>query len=146
MNFRGMLRRIAGAGLALAAVGAVLMSPVTATAAPADAGPASITADPSEPWDLVYGATKAFGTVRWHARSVDVDFTLKASYCRRLYVTPYDANYKEYPSRSTSLHCDTTKTGTLNLVVDIPGGPAHVIACLQDGADDWLTCEQYDRP
>jgi hypothetical protein len=138
MEFRGMLRRIAGAGVVLAAVGTVLIAPVSASA--------SVAADPSEPWDLVYGASKAFGTVRWHQRSVDIDYTLKASYCRRLYVTPYDANYKEYKSRSTSLHCNDTTSDTLNLVVDVAGGPAHVIACLQDEKDNWLTCEQYDRP
>lgn len=138
MEFKSTLRRIAGAGAALAAVGAVLIAPASATA--------SVAADPSAPWDLVYGATQASGTVRWHQRSVDIDYTLKASYCRRLYVTPYDANYTEYPSRSTSLHCNDTTSGTLNLSVDIAGGPAHVIVCLQDGEDDWLVCEQYDRP
>jgi hypothetical protein len=76
-------------GVALAAVGTVLIAPASA----------SVAADPSAPWDLVYGATQASGTVRWHQRSVD-----------------------------------------------IAGGPAHVIVCLQDGADDWLVCEQYDRP
>jgi Ricin-type beta-trefoil lectin domain len=35
MEFKGMLRRIAGAGVALAAVGAMLIAPVSATAAPA---------------------------------------------------------------------------------------------------------------
>jgi ricin-type beta-trefoil lectin protein len=34
MEFKGMLRRIAGAGVALAAVGAMLIAPVSASAAP----------------------------------------------------------------------------------------------------------------
>ena len=136
MEFKPTLRRVAGAGAALAAAGTMLIAPASA----------SVAADPSEPWDLVYGATQASGTVRWHQRSVDVDYTMKASYCRRLYVTPYDANYTEYPSRSTKLHCNNITSDTLNLTVDVAGGPAHVIACLQDENDKWLVCEQYDRP
>src|SRR5689334_10865271 len=36
MGFRGMLRRVAGAGAALAAVGAMLIAPVSASAVPDD--------------------------------------------------------------------------------------------------------------
>ncbi|MFD9733351.1 hypothetical protein [Umezawaea sp. NPDC059074] len=141
MEFKGMLRRVVGVGAALAAAGTMLMAPATAGAAPS-----SVAADPSTSWDLVYGATKASGTIRWHQRSADVDYTLKASYCRRLWATPYDANYKEYPSRSTGLRCDDTSSNTLNLVVNIPGGPAHVTLCLQNEDGNRLVCEQYDRP
>jgi len=143
MNFRGTLRRVAGAGLALAAVGAVLMAPATAGAAPT-----SVTADPSTPFELIYGATKASGTIRWHQRSADIDFTLKASYCRRFSAFVYDANGKEYPAggRSTSLHCDATKSDSWNIPVNVPGGPSYAHLCLQDENDRYLVCTRYDRP
>lgn len=141
MEFKSMLRRVAGAGAALAAVGAMLMAPASAGAAPA-----SVTADPSTPFDVIYGATIGSGTIRWHQRSVDVDYTLKASYCRRLYAFAYDRQGFERSKRSTSLHCNDVSSGSWNLPVDLAGGPGWVHICLANELDQYVVCEEYKVP
>jgi hypothetical protein len=141
MTFKGMARRVAGVGAALAAVGAMLIAPVSAGAAPVSA-----TADPSTSFEAVYGATIGSGTIRWHQRSVSVDYTLKASYCRRLYAFAYDRTGFERSKRSTSLHCDDTSSGTWTLPVDVAGGPGWVHICLADELDHFVVCTEYKVP
>ncbi|HUQ59439.1 hypothetical protein [Lentzea sp.] len=141
MTFKGMARRIAGVGAALAAVGAMLIAPGSAGAAPV-----SVTADPSTPFEVVYGATIGSGTIRWHQRSVDVDYTLKASYCRRLYAFAYDRTGFERSKRSTSLHCNDISSDSWNLPVDVAGGPGWVHICLADQDDHFVVCNEYKVP
>lgn len=135
--------------VAAVVAGLALVGAPVATAAPATAAPVTATADPSSPIDpiLRYGATYALGTLRWHQRSVDVDYSFKASYCRRLYAYAYDANWKRWPARSTSLHCNDVSTDTINVPVDIPGGPIYVDLCFKDETDTaHLACEGYVHP
>jgi hypothetical protein len=134
---------------AAAAVTAVVAATVLAGAPIATAAPATTTADPSSSIDpiLRYGATYALGKLRWHQRSVDVDYSFKASNCRRLYAWGYDASDKEWPPTSTSLHCNDVTTATINVVVDIAGGPRAVVLCFRDENDDHdLVCEGYAHP
>ncbi|WP_328647138.1 hypothetical protein OHS58_03760 [Amycolatopsis sp. NBC_00348] len=139
----GLPHRVkAAAGVTAAA--AVLTGAPAVIAAPA--ATAATAADPSSQFDVRYGATYGVGTIRWHQRSVDVDYSLKASYCRRLYAFAHDANGNERSRRSTSLHCNDVSSDTWNLPVDIPGGPHYVIICLADETDHYVSCEQYDRP
>ncbi|MEV7098792.1 hypothetical protein AB0M80_38765 [Amycolatopsis sp. NPDC051045] len=128
---------------------AVVAATVLGGAPIATAAPATTTADPSSSIDpiLRYGATYALGTLRWHQRSVDVDYSFKASNCRRLYAYGYDANGKEWPGRSTSLHCNDVSTDTMNVPVDIAGGAVAVVLCFRDETDKHdLVCEGYAHP
>ncbi|RSD10301.1 hypothetical protein [Amycolatopsis eburnea] len=128
--------------MAAVVAGAALVGAPVATAAPA-----TLSADPSNPIDpiLRYGATYALGTLRWHQRSVDVDYSFKASNCRRLYA--YDANWRRWPPRSTSLHCNDVTTDTINVPVDIAGGPIYVELCFKDETDTaHLAREGYAHP
>ncbi|GLY38825.1 hypothetical protein Amsp01_048490 [Amycolatopsis sp. NBRC 101858] len=93
-----------------------------------------------------YGASYGVRTIRWHQRSADVDYSLKASNCRRLYVFVYDANGTDHSRRSTSLHCNDVSSSTWNLTADLPGGPHYVVICLADELDHYVSCEQYNRP
>jgi len=134
---------------AYATVTAVVAATVLAGAPVATATPPTTTADPSSPIDpiLRYGATYALGKLRWHQRSVDVDYSFKASNCRRLYAWAYDANGNEWPPRSTSLHCNDVSTDTMNVPVDIAGGPRYVVLCFRDENDTYdLVCEGYAHP
>ncbi|MFF1615544.1 hypothetical protein ACFVYA_48100 [Amycolatopsis sp. NPDC058278] len=135
---------------AAAAVTAVVGATVLAGAPIATAAPATTTGDPSSSIDPVlrYGATYAAGMLRWHQRSVDVDYLFKASNCRRLYVYAYDADWKRWPARSTSLHCNDVTSSTINVPVDIAGGPRWVDLCFRDETDSeqQLACEGYPHP
>ncbi|MEU0881594.1 hypothetical protein ABZ345_23520 [Lentzea sp. NPDC005914] len=141
MEFKSMLRRVVGGAAVLAAVGAMLMVPGSAGAAPA-----SVTADPSTPFRVAYGATVGSGTIRWHQRSVDVDYTFKANYCRRLYAFAYDRQGFERSRRSTSLHCDDTSSDTWNLPVNLQGGPGWVHICIANDDDLYVVCDEYKVP
>ena len=138
MEVKSTLRRVAGAGAALATAGTMLMAPVSASA--------SVTGDPSTAFRVAYGATVGTGTIRWHQRSVDVDYTFKANYCRRLYAFAYDRQGFERSKRSTSLHCDDTSSGSWNLPVDVQGGPGWVHLCIADDNDHYVVCEEYKVP
>ncbi|MFS8104433.1 hypothetical protein LFM09_45735 [Lentzea alba] len=138
MEFKAMLRRVAGGVAAVSALGAMLIAPGSAGA--------SVTADPSTKFEVVYGATIGSGTIRWHQRSVDVDYTLKASYCRRLYAFAYDRQGFERSKRSTSLHCNDISSDTWNLPVDLAGGPGWVHICIANEADQYVKCEEYKVP
>ena len=59
-----------------------------------------------------------------------------------------DANWKRWPARSTSLHCNDVTSSTINVPVDIAGGPRWVDLCFRDETDSeqQLACEGYPHP
>lgn len=142
----GVPRRVKAAAAVAAAAVALTGAPAVIAAPVATAAPVAIAADPSSQFDVRYGATYGVGTIRWHQRSVDVDYSFKAGYCRRLYAFAHDANGNERARRSTSLHCDDVSSDTWNLPVDIVGGPRYVVICIADDDDKYVVCEQYNRP
>ena len=100
------------------------------------AAPSANAADPRTQFGkLEYGASYAVGYLRWHARSVDVDYSLKASYCRRLVVDGYDANGQWWGTAFSPLRCNTTYTDTMNVPTNTPGGAAYVRTRLVD--ENW---------
>lgn len=86
------------------------------------AAPSASAADPTTKFRLEYGASYAFGTLRWHQRSVDVDYSIKAHYCRQLKAFGFDTNGIERGHRESPLVCNFTDSGTRNVPVDVPGG------------------------
>ncbi|RDI31636.1 hypothetical protein [Lentzea flaviverrucosa] len=94
--------------------------------------PSAHAADPSTKFRLEYGASYAYGTLRWHQRSVDVDVTLHASYCRQLKAYPFDRNGVGHQPGWTPRVCNGTISGTISLPVNVPGGAAIVRLDLVD--------------
>jgi hypothetical protein len=94
--------------------------------------PSAHAADPSTKFRLEYGASYAYGTLWWHQRSVDVDVTLHASYCRQLKAYPFDRNGVGHTPGETPGVCNGTVSGTINLPVNVPGGAAIVRLDLVD--------------
>lgn len=91
------------------------------------AAPSANAADPRTQFGkLEYGASYAVGYLRWHARSVDVDYSIKASYCRRLVVESYDAGGYRWGIEASPLVCNMTYTNTMNVPANTPGGAAYV--------------------
>ncbi|WIX92459.1 hypothetical protein [Amycolatopsis sp. DG1A-15b] len=108
---------------------------VAAVATLVSAAPAAVAADPRTQFGpLRYGASYALGYLRWHARSVDVDYSIKAYGCRTLWAFGYDANGNlHYPPAQATV-CDTTDTETMNVPVDVPGGASRVLLQFDDDA------------
>ncbi|MFI6094946.1 hypothetical protein ACIA8G_05295 [Lentzea sp. NPDC051213] len=97
------------------------------------AAPSANAADPRTQFTkLEYGASYAVGYLRWHARSVDVDYSLKASYCRRLVVDAYNANSQFLGTGKSPLFCNYTDTKTVNVPSNQVGGAAYVRTYLLD--------------
>lgn len=82
----------------------------------------SANADPTTKFRLEYGASYAVGTLRWHQRSVDVDYSIKASYCRQLQAFGFDQNGNGRGYRESPVVCNSTDSDTRNVPVDVPGG------------------------
>lgn len=94
---------------------------VIATAATCTA-PSAGAADPTTKFRLEYGASYAVGTLRWHQRSVDVDYSIKAHYCRKLEAFGFDKDGIQRGYRESDLICDSTDSATRNLSANVPGG------------------------
>jgi hypothetical protein len=131
---------------AAAAVTAAVAATVLAGAPIATAAPAAPAADPSSEFHLEYGASYALGHVRWHQRSVDVDYSIKAYGCRQLVAYGYDANGAKRGSAYSAWVCDTTYTDTMNVPVDVAGGPAFVRFYFVDENNTTLDTKKYLHP
>jgi len=118
-----------------------------AVAALVSAAPAAVAADPRTQFGpLRYGASYALGYLRWHARSVDVDYSIKAYGCRTLWAFGYDGNgYLHYPPAHATV-CDTTDTETMNVPVDVPGGASRILLQFDDDAGITRDEEIQRRP
>ncbi|MFD8497850.1 hypothetical protein [Amycolatopsis sp. NPDC059657] len=96
------------------------------------AAPSAVAADPSTQFGpLRYGASYALGHIRWHLRSVDVDYSIKAYGCRTLWAFGYDRSGLPQGAASATV-CDRTYTGTMNVPVDVPGGASRVLLQFDD--------------
>jgi hypothetical protein len=84
--------------------------------------PSANAADPTTKFRLEYGASYAVGTLRWHQRSVDVDYSIKASYCRQLQAFGFDQSGNKRGYRESLVVCNSTDSDTRNVPVDVPGG------------------------
>ncbi|MFD8497849.1 hypothetical protein [Amycolatopsis sp. NPDC059657] len=94
------------------------------------AAPSAVAADPTLPFEIIKGTAHLQGTVRWHQRSVDVDYVLKTSSCLRVSITAYTASGVPGGTSTTSPLCNGTFSGTVN--VSAPGTPVSVRVCLSD--------------
>lgn len=131
-----MLNRTMAAAIAAASLATLVLTAPSANAA-----------DPRTQFKrLDYGASYAVGYLRWHARSVDVDYSLKASYCRRLVVDAYDANGQFLGSKGSPLYCNYTDTETMNVPSDQAGGAAYVRTYLLDERNYILDQDVENRP
>ncbi|MDT7784128.1 MAG: hypothetical protein QOF58_2547 [Pseudonocardiales bacterium] len=92
------------------------------------AAPPAQAADPRTQFEkLSYGASYAVGYIRWHARSIDVDYSIKAHGCRLLQATTYNTGGEPLRTNESGWVCDTTDTDTRNVGADVPGGAASVV-------------------
>ncbi|MGI5499276.1 hypothetical protein [Lentzea sp. CA-135723] len=108
------------------------MVAVAAIVASMFAAPAAHAADPSTKFRLDYGASYAVGTLRWHARSVDVDFSIKAGYCRELRPFAFDNSGREHRPPWWPGACNKVYSDTVNVPVDVVGGAFRVRLDLTD--------------
>ncbi|MEU4248336.1 hypothetical protein AB0F15_13090 [Amycolatopsis sp. NPDC026612] len=110
------------------------------------AAPSALAADPRTRFEpLRYGASYALGYIRWHARGVDVDYSIKAYGCRTLWAFGYDHNdvLRGFNYRTV---CDTTKTDTMDVPVDVPGGASRVLLQFDDETGATRDWESYPHP
>jgi hypothetical protein len=125
-----------------AAVAAAAVATVVSTA------PSALAADASTEYHLEYGASYALGHLRWHQRSVDVDYSIKAYGCRQLVAFGYDANGTKRGSNYSPLVCNLPDayTNTMNVPVDVPGGPSFVRLYFVDEYNTTLDMKKYLHP
>jgi hypothetical protein len=117
-----------------------------AVATVVSAAPSALAADPSTEFKLEYGASYALGHVRWHLRSVDVDYSIKAYGCRQLVAFGYDADGTKRGSAYSPVVCNFTYTSTMNVPVNVPGGAAYVRFYFVDENNTTLDTKKYLRP
>lgn len=111
------------------------------------AAPSAHAADPRTKFEqLKYGATYALGYIRWHARSVDVDYSIKAYGCRQLVAHAYDSKGVYRGGNASALVCNTTYTDTFNVRADVPGGAAYVKTFFTDEYGSVLDQGHEARP
>ncbi len=112
------------------------------------AAPSALAADPSSTFKVEYGASYALGHLRWHQRSVDVDYSIKAYGCRQLVAFGYDANGTKRGSNYSPVVCNLPDayTSTMNVPVDVPGGAAYVRLYFVDEYNATLDMKKYLHP
>lgn len=113
---KNLTRRTTKQSAKVATAVAVIVAAAVCTAPSANA------ADPTTRFRLEYGASYALGTLRWHQRSVDVDYSIKASYCRELRAFGFDSTGNQRGRKDSPLVCNLTYPDTMNVPVDSPGG------------------------
>ncbi|MET9634474.1 hypothetical protein ABZX92_44170 [Lentzea sp. NPDC006480] len=119
------IRRAMAAAVAMAALATLTF-----------AAPAAQAADPRSPFPiLTYGQSYAVGWIRWHARSVDVDYNIKAHQCLLLQATTYNAR-GDYMSTNNSWWVCNDKSDTFNVWANAPGGAASVYITIFIDDDD----------
>ncbi len=113
---KNLTRRTTKQSVKVATAVAAIVAAAVCTAPSANA------ADPTTKFRLAYGASYAVGTLRWHQRSVDVDYSIKASYCRQLQAFGFDQDGVGWGHPKSPVVCNATDSGTRNVLVDVPGG------------------------
>ncbi|MFI1814906.1 hypothetical protein ACH414_31670 [Streptomyces sp. NPDC020422] len=109
---------------------------------------------PDSQFDVYYGQTYTWGSIKWYNRSVVVEGTHKSvspTSCRGTTVYTLDSQGRQL-SVSWSMYavCGDSARFTMTVPADVPGGAAFVRVCLDNGRTDppitALACKRYGRP